>query len=123
MGAGVVGFDGLHDHRGWRVSRSAVIGVEAAGESIALRLSNDALAPVSRSYAMSVRRRDRSRLSASAAGPAPRRRELDLVQLGESEVDVLQPLLQSLDHRLSPQAEVVLKVRAVTAKAATSAMS
>jgi len=43
-------FDGLQTHRSWWVAQSAVVGVERDGRKTFLRLSNELLVPVSRTY-------------------------------------------------------------------------
>ncbi|MGB0833396.1 MAG: LytTR family DNA-binding domain-containing protein [Psychrobium sp.] len=42
--------DGLQTHRSWWVATDAIVGVEKEGRKTLLRLSNDVLAPVSRTY-------------------------------------------------------------------------
>lgn len=44
------GCDGLQTHRSWWVAKNAIVGIEKEGRKTLLRLSNDVLAPVSRTY-------------------------------------------------------------------------
>lgn len=47
-------YDGLQTHRSWWVATNAIIGVEKDGRKTLLRLSNDVLAPVSRTFQAKV---------------------------------------------------------------------
>jgi len=49
------GVPGLHVHRSWWVAKTAVERVERAGDGVRLRLANDLLVPVARSYSGAVR--------------------------------------------------------------------
>jgi DNA-binding LytR/AlgR family response regulator len=47
--------EGLRVHRSWWVARAAVVGVEAEGRNLKLRLANDLRAPVSRASVAKLR--------------------------------------------------------------------
>jgi DNA-binding LytR/AlgR family response regulator len=55
--------DGMQVHRSWWVAADAVEAVNRAGEGLQLKLCNGLKVPVSRSYALQVRKRWADRLT------------------------------------------------------------